>query len=570
MPRRFVHLRALSCLRKMTTQKYHSSASTPCPEWLVALIWLAFALLWFGSLGHNALIHPDEGRYATISLGMLQSGDWLTPRLNGLLYFEKPALPYWIGALSFKLFGINEFAARFWPGLAGFLSVAAVARTAHGLYGEEAGRLSALVMGSCCWIVGNSHFLNLDSGLTFFLTSALCAFLLAQHQDCAERERRRWMWLCWAAMAGATLSKGLIGLMIPGAVLVLYSLLLRQFAFWRQLHLLSGLTLFLLLTAPWLILVSLKNPGFAHFFFIHEHFERFLTTEHRRSGPFWYFVPFLLAGFMPWTTLLPGLLHSGLQNDRRPGLQSHRLLLIWAAFVFLFFSKSGSKLPSYILPMFPALALLAGDYLSRITARSLNKHLLLPVLFWLCILLLYPLARRFTGPDIPFAAIAPMARWLAVSSGFFLLCAACAWRYLRMERKLAAVFFIAMASVVSLTGAALGYDSYGQLKSSRALVAQLHPDAATSLFSVRYYDQTFPFYLRRNVTLVDFVDEFELGERTEPERWIPTLDEFIVRWQAAPSALAMMTPDTYAELTRRGVAMRVVYRDTRRMVISKT
>ena len=124
-------------------------------------------------------------------------------------------------------------------------------------------------MASCCWVVGNSHFLNLDTGLTFFLTLTLCSFLLAQREDAGNGARRSLMWLSWAAMAGATLSKGLIGLMIPGAVLVIYSLIYRQFSFWRRLHLLTGSLLFLLLAAPWFVLVSERNPGFADFFFIH-------------------------------------------------------------------------------------------------------------------------------------------------------------------------------------------------------------------------------------------------------------------------------------------------------------
>lgn len=551
----------------MTT---HTFYSTPSPTRHAWLFWLGFALLWFCSLGHNTLIHPDEGRYASISLGMLQSGDWITPRLNGLLYFEKPALPYWIGALCFQLFGVNEFAARFWPALSGFLSVVAVGFTARQLWGKEAGHLSALVMGSSCWVVANSHFLNLDTGLTFFLTTALCAFLLAQREDAGHGARRGWMWLCWAAMAGATLSKGLIGLMIPGAVLVIYSLVYRQFGFWRRLHLITGLILFLALAAPWFILVSERNPGFADFFFIHEHFQRFLTTEHKRTGPLWYFVPFLLAGFLPWTTLLPGILYFGNEREGRSPVQSNRLLLIWVVFVFAFFSKSGSKLPSYILPMFPALALLAGHYLSHTRTASLHKHLLLPALIWLALLCAYPFAGRFfASNDVPLAVIHHFAGYIALAGILFLLGAACSWRFLVLDHKLGAVLLLSLASVASLMLVAAGYDSYGELKSSRAIVAQLRPSRDTQVFSVRFYDQTLPFYLQRNVTLVDFIDEFELGERTEPDRWIPTLDAFIPRWQAAPHALAMMAPDTFDELSQRGLPMRVVFRDARRLVVSK-
>jgi len=553
----------------MTIQSFHSHSFQPTSPWLKWIVWLVFAIVWFGSLGHNVLIHPDEGRYASISLGMLQSGDWVTPRLDGLLYFEKPALPYWMGALCFKLFGINEFAARLWPAVCGFLSVVLVGSTARRLWGEEAGHLSALVMGSCCWVVANSHFLNLDSSLTFFLTVSLCTFLLAQRSDTGIGGRRILMWLCWAGMAGATLSKGLIGIVIPGATLVLYSLLCREFRFWGKLHLFSGLLIFLALAAPWFVMVSLKNHGFANFFFIHEHFQRFLTTEHKRTGPIWYFVPFLVAGFLPWTTLLPGMCLTGTEKDRRETIQSNRLLLIWSVFIFLFFSKSGSKLPSYILPMFPALALLAGHYMARMEARRLCKHLIIPSVCWLALLVLCAFTRRFASDDTPVEIIQHFARFIAPAAVVFLIAAACAWRYLLLDRKRSAVLLLALASVVSLTLVAIGYNGYAQLKSTRAVVAAIQPSADTELFSVRTYDQTFPFYLRRNVTLVDYVDEFELGENTEPSRWIPSLEGFVVRWNAAPRAMAMMQDDTYETLQKEGVPMRVVYRDTRHLVVSK-
>lgn len=551
----------------MTNYSFDSTATPTRHVWLA---WLVFAVIWFVSIGHNALIHPDEGRYATISLGMLQSGDWITPRLNGLLYFEKPALPYWIGALSFQLFGVSEASARLWPAISGFLSITLVGMTARRLWGSEAGHTAALVMGSSCWVMANSHFLNLDTGLTFFLTLSLCAFLLAQREDAGLAARRNWMWLCWAAMAGATLSKGLIGILIPGAVLVLYSLLFRQFFFWRRLHLITGLILFLALSAPWFVLVSMRNHDFAQFFFVHEHFQRFLTTEHHRSGPLWYFVPFLLVGFMPWTTLLLPMLLQGLRREGRSALlQADRLLLLWAVFIFAFFSKSGSKLPSYILPMFPALALLAGHYLSRIRPGEMAKHLILPVLGWAALLVLDPFVARWQGPDVPLAVLHRLAGFTALGALSFLLGAACAWRFLALERKLPAIIALSIASVCALTLTTVGYGAYAEMKSARAVVHALHPDADTEVFSLRYYDQTLPFYLGRDVTLVDYVDEFALGERVEPKRWISSLDGFVPRWNAAPKALAMLGTDTYAELKQRGVPMKVVYQDPRRMVIAK-
>jgi 4-amino-4-deoxy-L-arabinose transferase-like glycosyltransferase len=533
------------------------------------LFWLAFVVFWFATLSQRALISPDEGRYAMLSLAMLESGDWITPRLNGFLYFEKPALQYWMGAASFMAFGINEFAARLWPALTGILSVLAVGLTARRLWGS--GQYAALVMGGSTWVIANSHFLTLDMGVTFFLTLTLCAFLWAQHDGASPTERRYAMWLAWAAMAGATLSKGLIGLLIPGCTLALYSLIGWQWTVWRRMQWLIGIGIFLVLAVPWFWLVSERNPGFNEFFFIHEHFQRFLTNEARREGPFWYFIPILAIGFLPWISLLPRLVREAWPRRAGEAFQAERFALIWALFIFAFFSKSNSKLPSYILPMFPALALLLGQTLSRIDPRQVKKHLWLPALLWALLACAYLFVDRLVSEDLPLPALQHMAVYLAVGGGGFVLCAVLAWRFLSRERVLPAIMLLAAGSLWGVSLACIGHDPFGQSKSSKALAQQLKgelwPDS--EIFSVRMYEQTFPFYLRRPVIQVDYQDEFAFGQQAEPGKAIATLSEFVVRWQAAPHAVAMLDEQTFKELQQQGVAMKPVFQDDLRMVVVK-
>ena len=389
--------------------------------WIVGCVVIAWVAVWLVSLGTRALITPDEGRYATLSLEMLMRGDWVTPRLNGLLYFEKPPLQYWGGALAMAVFGINEFAARLWPGLAGLATVAMTGLTAGRLWGRTAGAYACITAAATTWIVANSHFLALDAGLTAALTLVLCAMLIAESPAMSGAPQRRWwVWAAWAGMALAMLSKGLIGIVIPGAVLVLHSLWRLDFSPWRRMHWGSGPVILLAIAAPWFVLVSLRNPDFAHFFFIHEHFERYLTTTHRREGAWWYFVPFLLVGFMPWTGALPWL-----ARVRRADF-ADSLLLVWAGFVFAFFSASGSKLPSYILPMFPALVLLLARRLATVTPRALRWHLLLPTVCWAAAVVVALQASRFVSPDTPAAAVDALARALILGGSLFLIAAAAA------------------------------------------------------------------------------------------------------------------------------------------------
>ena len=547
-------------------------------SWLTALGIAVLALLWFSTIGMRALVSPDEGRYATLSLGMLQGGDWITPRLNGLLYFEKPVLQYWLGALAFKVFGVSEFSARLWPALAGFMTVLATGFTAGKLWGREAGLQALAVCASMTWVLGNSLYLTLDAGLDLWLTLALCAMLLAHRPQLPPGARRNWILAAWAAMALAVLTKGLVGIVVPGATLVLLCLWQRDLSWWRGMHWLAGGLLFLAITVPWFVVVSMRNPAFAEFFFVHEHFARFLTKVHRREGAWWYYVPMLLAGTLPWTGALA---FAGLPAQRAasPGQEGaldtrttqQRLLLLWSGFIFVFFSVSGSKLPSYILPMFPALALLLVMRLRGLGFGLVRWQLLIPVAAWLLAVIASTQVHRFAGPNSPVSVVEPMAHAVRIGAAVFFSGAMLAWFCLRQGRLSAAIWCIALGHVLAMTLVLRSHDSFGQLKSAQAPARALESylDAGTPVFAVRTYDQTLPFYLRRDVVLVDYVDEFELGQRLEPGKSIDRVDEFVTRWAGLPKAAAYMSEPTRLELQQRGVPMRVVYRDPRRVMVVK-
>ena len=532
---------------------------------------LALAVVWFGSAGARALIHPDEGRYATIALQMLHSGDWVTPRLNGLLYFEKPPFQYWIGAVLFKLFGVNEFAARLWPALAGFLTIMSVGLTGARLWNRDTGIRSAAIVASMTWIVGNSHFLTLDAGLTLFMTLTLSAVLIAQFATSSREQRRTWIWIAWAAMAGAVLSKGLVGILIPGAVLVLVSLWRRDFKLWRGMHWGSGLLIFFLLAAPWFVIVSMRNPGFAEFFFVHEHFARYLTGVHRREGAWWYYLPLLVGGLIPWSGGLPWLFRKTASGASPPGIGINDVLIVWVVFVLVFFSVSGSKLPSYILPAFPALAWMLAVQLGRTGKAALRWHLLFPALAGAVALFASTQVDRFVSTSTPLEALNPFAWGLRASAGLLFAGTALAWWSLGRDRVTAAVLSLAFSALLAATTLMQAHNAFGQFKSAAGLSAALLPqiDADTPVFSVAGYDQTLPFYLRRDVVLVDYVDEFALGQQHEPGRSLKTLDEFVARWQTLPRAAAYMNLDTYIGLQQRGLPMRIVFQDFRRIVVVK-
>ncbi|HVT36182.1 MAG TPA: glycosyltransferase family 39 protein [Nevskiaceae bacterium] len=534
----------------------------------ILVAWLAVALVWFGTLGVRPLAHPDEGRYSEISREMLVTGDWITPRLDGLKYFEKPPLQYWATAAAFAAFGQSDFVARLWTALCGFISVLAVWYTARRLWGRTAAHYAALAAAGMAYLIAISHVVTLDSAVSGFLTLALCGFLRAQHDGASAAENRRWMLVAWASMAAAMLSKGLIGVVLPGAVLLLYSALCRDWRPWARMQWLRGLALFALIAAPWHVLVAMRNPEWAHFYFVHEHFERYTTTEHHREGAWWYFIPLLLAGTLPWTSLLPRALLQGWRDDAGT-FRPRRFLVIWAAFIFFFFSISGSKLPGYILPVFPALALLLGPLLAALPSAALRRHLATPIVFGILLLVAAPFFAHSGSERTPMELNRAATYWLVPAALLMLGCCIGALRATLHNRTLSATGWLAAGSLLLWSGVMFGYNAYSPTMSSAALAQSLQGrlPASAPAYTLRLYDQTLPYYLRRTVTPVEWVDELELGEQQEPQRWIAQLPEFVQRWRDLSAGLAVMPPDTYTQLQQEGVPMTLVERNARRVVV---
>lgn len=538
------------------------------------LVWLLvslFTILWFGSLDYRHLVKPDEGRYAEISREMANSDDWITPRLNGIKYFEKPPLQYWMTALAFNAFGVNEWTARLWTALCGFLGTVVVGLGAKRLYGLKIAWLSVLFLATNFFYVALSHINTLDMGLTFFLTLSLVAFLLAQHAPRSSREQQLWMLVAWSAAAGAVLSKGLIGVVIPSATLVIYSLTQRDWTPWRQLNVLPGLLIFLAISVPWFVAVSLRNPEFPYFFFIHEHVLRYATHMHRRDEPWWIFVPILLIGLMPWTiAAVAGIVNELKIKSIAGQFSAQRFLLIWCGFVLVFFSLSGSKLPAYILPLFPPLALLLGRYVSQISAKVLLWNGAVGLVVGLVALVVLPLALHAREQWPEFSLYHHYSQWLAVAMSV-LTAGSGLCLYLTKQRGITSALVVLGISgfLMSMLGL-LGHENLALSNSSYHIAQQIKPllRADIPLYSVKMYDQTLPFYLNRTVTLVDYHDEFEYGLKQQPEKSIPTLTEFETVWRNGQPALAVMTPERYQAFIAQQLPMRLVARDSWRVIIA--
>lgn len=534
------------------------------------LLLLAVALIWFGNLEYRKLVKPDEGRYAEIPREMVASGDWVTPHLNDLKYFEKPPLQYWATAAAYEVFGEHQWTARLWTALTGFAGVLLAWFVGARLFGREAGLYAALLLGSSMLYVMMAHINTLDMGVTFFVSLGIFALLIAQ-KEMQDTPRRNWMLLAWAALALAVLSKGLMGLILPGTALFLYAVFNRDLVVWQRMHWLSGLALFLLVAAPWFVLVIKANPEFFERFFIYEHYTRFTTKVHGRYQPWYYFIPILLLGMLPWTLLMFDAAWRSWQRGVAQVFSAERFLLVWAVFIYVFFSLSGSKLPSYLLPMFPALALLMGLHLTQISARR-TFWLVSPMLPIVCMLLGGLLfVSDIAETTVEQEMFARYAWWLGAALGLWLLGTLTSLWLLWRDKKLHGVFVLALSTLIA---AQIGISGYNELARNRsayqmAEVIRPHVKAEVPFYSIYMYEQTLPFYIKHTMVLVGYQDEMAFGIQQEPQRWLPDMNAFVAAWKAQREALVIIPLDRFPELQAQGVAMKEIYRDEQFVVLAK-
>lgn len=324
--------------------------------WIVA--WLAFTA-WM-----RPLTVPDEGRYVGVAWEMMHSGDWLTPRLDGLPFFHKPPLFYWITASAMSLFGLHEGPAR----LASILGASAVAFGLWLFVRRWVTRRSALttlavLLTMPLFFIGG-QFANLDMLVAGCIG---CAILLLAHAALVDIERhardKRALAGAYLALALGVLAKGLIGLLLPGLVLVVWLGALGRVRALLRLFWWPGIVLFAVVTAPWFLVMQARFPDFFHYFFVVQHFQRFAESGFNNQQPFWFYPAALLALSLPWTPWLVGL-WTGRRNASPPRAVQRPvrlLMVVWLAVIVVFFSMPRSKLIGYVLPAMAPLAFLVAD-----------------------------------------------------------------------------------------------------------------------------------------------------------------------------------------------------------------
>jgi len=533
----------------------------------MAVLLAVMAILYLFALGNHGLLEPDEGRYSEIPREMLESGDFVTPRLNYVAYFEKPILHYWLTASSFALLGQNEFAARLWPALLALAGIAVTYWLTANMKGPRAGFFSGWILGTSLVYFAIGQINITDMPLSFFMTLSMAGFWFGIQKD------KKFFLLFYAGMALATLTKGLIGIVLPAGVIFWWIVLMNRWKTVGESLYMPGIALFFLLTVPWFLLVSLRNADFFHFFFIQEHFLRYTTRIHDRFEPWWWFIPILLVGLIPWTGFLPGAMARAFpRKGRNRGNGSGLFLLLWFGVIFVFFSISSSKLVPYIVPALPPLAILMGSFLDELASPSSRKSLARSLAASTAILLPFATAlsaypffeERYGLMALPYAL--PVTAVLATLTG-------ASWYFYAKTEPNRVVLAFCLLALLHTAVFKNAFGLYDQILTSRDLAHYLAAEVRTGDVVAQYreYDQSLPFYLERRIVLVDYLGELEFGAlREDNTHWFLDSDRFIERyWKSPERVLLILREEQPLDfLEESGVPPHKIFDTPRRTVVT--
>ncbi len=486
-------------------------------QWL--LLGLVGGLLFFAGLGRLPLIEPDEGRNAEVAREMLVTGDFITPHFNRLVYLDKPVVYFWLVAASFRIAGVNEWAARLPSALMAFATLFLAWFLARRMIGGSAGLHAGIIFATVPLTIAFSRLVIFDMTLTFLVALALVSFWLARESDF---QRPVYDVVSFAAMGVAAITKGPVGFLLPLLTVLAFAGLTGRFRDLKRIRWGVGSIAFLAATLPWFIAVSLRNPDFPRYAFWDESLRRFTTGSTHRGGSLLYYLPIYLLGFFPWSFFL---LCSGLKQLkewrrlREARYRPAAYLVAWIAVIFIFFTISRSKLPGYFLPAVLPLSILTAWIWKEIEERSEGRPGWLRAGFWTMIALgvvvaLLPQAVRLPAVQAALSEKLPpdilaLIRTSMFYSGAILIALGVVGRNMAARwtgYKLALLSFALVGLTVPILLVRWGatISAHAEYSSSRRLAAAIQHSPERDLTVAGYYcfRTGLPFYLRRPVSLV--------------------------------------------------------------------
>ena len=512
---------------------------------LTILIGLLFGIL----LGSAPLEAPDSARYAEIPREMVVTHDYLTPHLNGVKYFEKPPLFYWLQAGAIKLLGTSELAVSVVNAGLALLCCLIVYYIGRRFYDHETGFWAAIILATSGVFFALTRIITLDMALTTFLTAGFALFLCGQ-QEVQPNKRWQYFSAMYVAFAAAVMTKGLVGIILPGLIILTWIAIFRRWCDLKKYCIFRGTLIFLALTVPWHLLVQLKNPEFANFYFIEQHFLRYLTPYAGREEAWWFFGAVVLLGLFPWTCFVGQSLgyHLRCVFQRNRVYAPTVFFLFWVMIILVFYSFSYSKLIPYVLPAFPPLALLIGNYLARHLALTKSRGIYWGLMIFSVLGVVLGVGSMVVGAklvNLPQTSFYVLAG-LAVLSGAVTFLATRRNNYAGLW-ALSLTFMLVLTSLNPLVTVANNH----ALKPLVAIL-QAKLTAQDEVIGYNNYYQDVPFYLRRRITVVNAFGELSFGVEHQPETkaWMIDTETFLKRWLGTQRMFMIADAGDFASLTK--------------------
>jgi len=514
------------------------------------------ALLYLTGLGRPALWEPDEGRYAEIAREMVVRGDYVTPHNDWVPYFEKPPLVYWATAASLRLFGRNEFAVRLQAALFSIGQVVVTAALGEAMFGAAAGLLGALALALSPLFFAFARFATPDPALAFWITSALAAFFMASRAPhIGKSAGRLWMIAAAGMLALGTLAKGPVALVLGGGIALGWLISQRRGRDALNIPWVACGLVYVAIAAPWFAVAARRNPGFLEFFFIHEHFQRYLANTEHSWGP-WFFFPVVIGGTWPWFLFIPpGILAIRGNGNTAAPRGALSFLLIWFGLIFVFFSIPQSKLGEYMLPALPPLAIIAGcgiaslDTISSARARrllgwlvGLNGALALAV----TALAISALRRGMSSALVTEALVAASALLIGAAAGYSLV--------RRGPNHSVTVLPLAIGVIGLMLAGIKAREDGASMFSYRSLARAIEPvtDNGCVLASYRHHVQSLPFYTGARERLVSYQGELApFAHSTDAkETFITTNAQLSMLWSSGTCVVLVANRNDIGQLLR--------------------
>jgi 4-amino-4-deoxy-L-arabinose transferase-like glycosyltransferase len=532
-------------------------------SWQTGIILLCALLastyvFFFLNLGSYSLKEPDEGRYAEIPREMVEQGNYIVPHLNYVRYFEKPPLFYWMTAASYRLLGVNEWSARLPNALMALCCVLMMYAFGSRWFGRRMALISAFVLSSSFGFFAMARIVTIDMLFTFTLFASLLCFCQFYRE-----KKRLFLYLFYAALALAVLAKGPVAIILLPVTIFIFLFFEKRLSFLKEMALPGGLLLFAMVALPWFVVMCIKEKEFFQFFFVDQHVLRFLTSKHSRSGPVYYFIPVLFGGLFPWSVFIP---RAAVRLWR---VRELRLFFIWSFVVFLFFSASGSKLPTYILPIYPALALILGYLFEGGWRQRIerNRELVVYVGFFICVALgclAYGsgiLGRYLTLlPDV--VALSESIRGLSLGFGLLSLAMIIFLSFRKGHTYCGAFFILGTFSLCVIVGLMTHVHVIDRINTTKGLAREISARRGADAVVVNYgsFDETLPFYLARRTYIAEFTGELEMGAK------YPDAAAFFIRQDGVAQLVRSEKPVFVVMKTRKVSALGLLGLDERGIV----